>query len=169
MSAEDPVYVVFDGDNDGWAYRYMRGWKTNDRVDFEFKDAHDLDNMTGRAQNEQYVKRHLRPRMEASGCVLVMIGEKTRYQYRYIRWELELAIDLDLPIIGVNLSGSRTMDRDRCPPIIRDHCVIHISYKKAIIKFALAKWPAAYRRLSAEVRAQGWRYYDDRIYEALGL
>lgn len=41
-----PVYVAFDGDNDKWAYGFMKGWKTNDRVDFDFEDAHDLDEMT---------------------------------------------------------------------------------------------------------------------------
>lgn len=169
MAAGKPVYVVFDGDKDRWAYAYMRGWTTNNRVDFEFKDAHDLDNMTGRAQNEQYVKSHLKPRMEASGCILVMIGEKTRYQYRYIRWELELAIDLDLPIIGVNLNGKREIDPDLCPPIIRTHCVVHISYQKDIIKYALANWPAEYRRLDAVTRAQGPRFYYEWVYKDLGL
>ena len=47
-----PVYVAFDGDKDKWAYAFMKGWKTNERVDFDFEDAHDLDAMTGRAQSE---------------------------------------------------------------------------------------------------------------------
>ena len=54
-----PVYVVFDGDEDQWAYRFMKGWKANDNVDFDFEDAHDLDSMTARAQDEQYVKSRL--------------------------------------------------------------------------------------------------------------
>ena len=33
MSYKDPSYVIFDGDNDKWAYGYMKGWKQNDRVD----------------------------------------------------------------------------------------------------------------------------------------
>jgi hypothetical protein len=63
-----PVYVAFDGDKDKWAYAFMKGWKTNERVDFDFEDAHDLDAMTGRAQSEQYVKSMLKERMKAS-CV----------------------------------------------------------------------------------------------------
>ncbi|MFZ1895266.1 MAG: hypothetical protein WAU59_14485 [Rhodoplanes sp.] len=42
MSYKDPSYVIFDGDNDKWAYGYMKGLKQNDRVDFDFRDAHDL-------------------------------------------------------------------------------------------------------------------------------
>jgi hypothetical protein len=33
------TYVIFDGDNDRWAYAYMRGWKVNDRVEFDFRDC----------------------------------------------------------------------------------------------------------------------------------
>ena len=27
-----------------WAYSYMKGWKQNDNIDFNFYDAHDLNN-----------------------------------------------------------------------------------------------------------------------------
>jgi hypothetical protein len=60
------TYVIFDGDNDRWAYAYMRGWKVNDRVEFDFRDAHDLGAMTSRAQDEAYVKFELRKRMKGS-------------------------------------------------------------------------------------------------------
>ena len=36
------TYVAFDGDKDVWAYRFMRGWSANKRIDFELLDAHDL-------------------------------------------------------------------------------------------------------------------------------
>ena len=78
MSYKDQSYVIFDGDNDKWAYGYMKGWKQNDRVDFDFRDAHDLDSMTGRAQDEAYVKSNLRERMKRSKAVIVLIGEKTK-------------------------------------------------------------------------------------------
>jgi hypothetical protein len=34
------------GDKDQWAYRFMRGWKANEHIDFDFYDAHDLTAMT---------------------------------------------------------------------------------------------------------------------------
>ena len=40
------AYVVFDGDEDKWAYAYMNGWKTNRNINFTYENAHDLDNMT---------------------------------------------------------------------------------------------------------------------------
>ena len=121
-----PVYVAFDGDNDKWAYGFMKGWRTNDRVDFDFEDAHDLDDMTGRAQNEQYVKSRLKERMKNSDALVVIVGEKTKNLYRFVRWEIELALELGLPIVVTNLNERNQMDADLCPPILRAACAAHV-------------------------------------------
>lgn len=167
-SHKDPAYVVFDGDEDKWAYAFMKGWNANERVDFNFYNAHDLDNMTSRAQDEAYVKRNLKARMEKSSCVIVLVGEKTKNLYRFIRWEIELALSLGLPIIVANLNDSRAQD-DLCPPIIRDKCVVHVPFKAKAIKFALDNWPNEYRQMQDSERAKGWRNYSADQYKALGL
>jgi hypothetical protein len=162
MSYKDPAYVVFDGDNDKWAYAYMKGWKQNDRIDFDFRDAHDLDSMTGRAQGEAYVKSNLRERMKKSKAVIVLIGEKTKNLYKFVKWELELAIDLDLPIIAANLNKKNRQDYDRCPSIIRDNGrVVHIPYTMDAIKYALDHFPAEYSRMGWETKASAARYYSN--------
>lgn len=169
MSFKDPAYVVFDGDEDRWAYSFMRGWKVNDRVDFDFRDAHDIGSMTSRAQDEAYVKSQLRLRLAQSRSVIVLVGEKTKNLYKYVRWELELALELGLPIIVVNLNNQRQLDQDRCPAIIRNQCVVHIPFKLQAIRHALDHWPSEYRGLSASVRAQGARMYSDDQYRAWGI
>lgn len=169
MSYKDPTYVVFDGDEDKWAYGFMRGWKENDRIDFHFSDAHDLDNMTARAQGEAYVKGKLRDRMNQSSAVVVLVGEKTKNLYKFVRWELELALELALPIIVVNLNEKRRQDGALCPAIIRDKCAVHIPFKMKAIKNALDAWPSEFRGLSAADRQGGARYYSDEVYAGWGL
>ncbi|MGF7008924.1 TIR domain-containing protein, partial [Aminobacter sp. BE322] len=149
MSYKSPTYVIFDGDNDKWAYGYMKGWKANDRVEFDFRDAHDLDSMTGAAQNEAYVKSNLKKRMQAASSVLVLIGDKTRWLYKYVRWELELAIELDLPIIAVNLGGSRDIDEKLCPPIIRRHCIVRVRLESQGWAFRRRRLPPMATRIMA--------------------
>jgi hypothetical protein len=155
-----PIYVAFDGDKDKWAYAFMKGWKTNDRVDFDFEDAHDLDAMTSRAQNEAYVKANLKERMKKSDALVVIVGEGTKNLYKFVRWEIENAIDLGLPIIVTNLNNKTRMDPDLCPAILRDLSAAHIPFKKDAIKHALANWPGEWRRLSTQDKADGARYYD---------
>src|SRR4051794_17639313 len=85
MGHRDATYVIFDGDNDRGPYAFMRGWRASEHVDFDFRDAHELGTMTANAQNEQYVKRQLRARMEKSSAVVVLVGDKTKWLYKYVR------------------------------------------------------------------------------------
>lgn len=161
------TYTIFDGDNDKWAYGHMKGWAALPNVPFTFENAHDLDSMSARAQGEEYVKRNLKARMEQSTTVIVLIGDATKNLYKFVRWELELALDLGLPIIAVNLNGSRVQD-DLCPPIIRDECVVHVPFKLKPIKHALTHWPSEFHGMSRSDRAGGARHYSKDQYDAWG-
>lgn len=163
------AYVIFDGDNDKWAYAYMKGWHQNKNVNFSFEDSHDLDSMTGAAQNEAYVKSKLRERMKRSTAVVVLLGDATKNLYKYIRWELELALELKLPIIVANLNEKRSQDYDLCPAIIRDKCVVHVPFKLAAVKYALDNFPAEYARMNFESKSGGFRFYNDDHYRTLGV
>ena len=154
------AYVIFDGDNDKWAYAYMNGWKANKNIDFDYQDAHDLDNMTSRAQGEQYVKSKLRERMNKSTAVVVLVGEKTKNLYKYVRWELELALELGLPIIVANLNRKNRKDSNLCPAIIRDACAVHIPYTLEALKYAMQYWPSAFRGFDAAKKREGARHWD---------
>lgn len=166
MSYRNKTYVIFDGDEDMWAYRFMRGWKANENIDFNFFDAHDLKPLTDRAR-EDTVKGRLKERLGGTKQVIVLVGEKTKNLYRFVRWELETCIDLNIPIIAVNLNGLRSRDRDLCPPIIRDEYVVHIPFKLKIIQYALDNFPSEFHQRSQSDK--GPRLYSDSVYTKLGL
>jgi len=167
VSYRNKTYVIFDGDKDMWAYRYMKGWRALDTVDFNFYDAHDLNSpLTDRA-SEHTIKRRLRERLGSARQVIVVIGENTKNLYRFVRWELDLALELDLPIIAVNLNGKRRYDSKRCPPILRHEYVVHVSFKRAIMKYALDHFPA--ERARRATATDGPRYYLDKVYQEVGI
>jgi hypothetical protein len=149
-----------------WAFGYMKGWKSNENVEFNFHDAHDLNVLTALA-SEQSVKRKLRERFASSKQVIVLIGESTRHLYRFVRWEIDIALDLNLPIIAVNLGGKRTMDDNLCPPILKGQYVVHVPFKAKTIQYALDTFPSEHaRRGSAD---PGDRVYGSKVYRELGL
>ncbi|WP_160314104.1 TIR domain-containing protein [Stenotrophomonas maltophilia] len=136
MGYRDRTYVIFDGDKDMWAYAYMLGWVKNERMGFDFLDAHAIRPME-RAASEEYVKRILRERLSATRQAIVLVGESTKNLYKYVRWEIDSCLDMDIPIVVVNLNGKRVMDGDRCPPILRGTCSIHVPFSARAIEFAL--------------------------------
>ena len=167
MPYRNKTYVCFDGDHDIHYYYLMKAWTQNDGFSFNFFDAHDL-NVARDTSLRDSIRRQLRQRLSNSKVLVVLIGERTRYLYKFVRWEMEQALDLDIPIIAVNLNGQRLLDKDRCPPIIRNELVVHISFNPAILQHALEKWPDRYRELRRRSET-GHYQYPAGIYRRLGL
>jgi hypothetical protein len=166
MSYKNKTYVIFDGDNDMWAYAYMKGWKVNQKIDFNFYDAHDIKSITDSA-SEETIKRTLRERFSSAKQVIVVIGEHTKNLYRYVRWELEIALKLDMPIVAVNLNGMCEMDNEKCPPILKGEYVVHVPFNKDAIKFALDNFPSEFHNRKSD--AVGDRNYPKSVYKSLGI
>ncbi|MFV8357352.1 TIR domain-containing protein [Flavobacterium sp. XS1P32] len=168
MGYKNKTYIIFDGDNDKWAYARMKGWKALEHIDFDFENAHDEYTLTSNASNEDYIKGKLRKRFQNASQVIVLIGESTKNLYKYVRWELEVAQNLNIPIIAVNLNGDRKQNPNTCPPIIRDTYVVHIPYKMKIIKYALDSFTTEYKKRGSN-SSVGGRVYNESVYSSLGL
>ena len=166
MGYRNKTYVIFDADNDMWAYAYLKGWKSNENMSFDFHDAHDLNTITDNA-SEETVKRKLRERFSSAKQAVVLIGESTKNLFRFVRWEMETALNLEIPIIAVNLNGIREYDSNLCPPILKEQYVVHVAYKADIIKYALDSFPSEYARRDGS--AGGNRHYNADVYRKLGL
>ena len=167
MAYRNKVFISFDGDNDIHYYRLMRAWKQNDNTDFHFVDAHDI-NTARDSSLEATIKRRLRERLLNAKIFVSLIGAHTRYLHKFVRWELQQGLALNIPMIGVNLNGVRSQDPNRCPPIIRHALVVHISFNTSILQHALETWPTEYHNLST-TGVSGPRYYSDNVYRQLGL
>lgn len=166
MAYRNKTYICFDGDTDMKYYRLMTAWAENKNFTFDFYNAHDLNSARDSSQEES-IKRQLRIRFANSRVFIVLIGEKTRYLTKFVKWEMEVALRLNLPIIGVNLNGSKQKD-SHCPPSIREELAVFVPFGTRIVEYAMANWPtadAAYRKDGKT----GSYYYTVDTYKALGL
>jgi hypothetical protein len=168
MGHKNKTYIIFDGDNDKWAYARMKGWKALEHIDFDFENAHDEYTLNSNASNEEYIKGKLRKRFQNASQVIVLIGESTKNLYKYVRWELEVTQNMNIPIIAVNLNGDSKQNNNTCPPIIRDTYVVHVPFKMRIIKYALDNFPSEFNKRTTN-SSTGGRHYNDSVYSSLGL
>lgn len=166
MSYRNSTYIAFDGDNDMHYYRLMTAWAAHEGFDFDIKNAHDL-NYARDGSQEESIKRQLRERFAASKLFIVLIGNNTRYLRKFVQWEIETAVRLDLPIVAVNLNGSRGQD-PLCPPSLREALAIYVPFNEKIITFAMKNWPSDHQRHRI-AQSTGWYYYYDHFYKSLGL
>jgi hypothetical protein len=145
----------------------VHGWKKNIRVDFDFDDAHDLNNLR-EWSSEDTIKKKLRERLRQSSLMIVLVGAKTKNLFRFVRWEMEIALDLGIPIVATYLNTERAVNFDFCPPIIRDELVLHIPYKQAAIRWAVENWETQFWDLHNQ-NAIGSRILTNDLLNSLGL
>jgi hypothetical protein len=170
MSYKNKTYVAFDGDTDMAYYRIMQAWKSNDHVDFNFYDAHDI-NSARDTSAEESIKAQLRIRMENAKQMILLVGENTKYLRKFVPWEIELARKKDIPIIVVNLNNKKVYDDDLCPSAVKDWTyTINIPFKMKIIKYALDNFPDNYENRKNDSEYMSHKYhYKDSVYKELGL
>lgn len=166
MAYRNKTYICFDGDTDMKYYRLMQAWSANQRFSFDFYNAHDLNSARDTSEVES-IKRQLRVRFANSKLLVVLIGENTARLTRFVKWEMEVALRLDLPIIGVNLNGSRKRDA-LCPPTIRDELAVYVPFGMKIVEHAMANWPASHAKYKSEGKTD-YYHYTDATYMSLGL
>lgn len=167
MAYRNKTYVCFDADNGMHYYRLMTAWIENERIAFNFHNAHEINNLRD-GSSEETIKRKLRERLQNTKVLVVLIGEHTKNLYKFVRWEIEYAVEHDIPIIGVNLNGKKAMDDNLCPPILRDELAIHIPFGQKIMNYALNHWPASHEAYRKEGK-KGAYYYKDSVYSQLDV
>ncbi|NNU65103.1 TIR domain-containing protein [Rhizobium sp. WYCCWR 11152] len=166
MAYRNKTYICFDGDKDMKHYRLMTAWAENEKFSFDFHNAHDLNTARDSSQEES-IKKQLRERFANSKLLVVLIGDNTRYLTKFVKWEMEVALRLGLPIVGVNLNGNRSRD-DLCPPTIRDELAVYVPFGVKIVEHAMANWPASHATFKAEGKTGNY-HYTEQTYKNLGL
>lgn len=138
-------------------YRLMTAWKENEHIDFNFANCQLSQEIN--SENEVYIKSKCRERIGLAGTFAVLIGDDTKSKHKYVRWEMEVALEKGCRIIGINLDGSRTYNANTCPPIINDVGAIFVPFSAKIVAHALNNF--------AKKDSKNW-YYGDDVYRQLG-
>ena len=164
MPYRNKTYVAFDADTDILYYRLMQAWKAHPNIPFNFYNAHEANAIREWSQEESK-KRQLKERMINSKFFILLVGEKTKYLYKYVKWEIELAIEMDIPIVCANINGLRKMDQSLCPTVLRDKLVLHVSYGLKPIKKSMDVWTPKHITELENKNEIGPRILTDEVYK----
>jgi hypothetical protein len=135
----------------------MQAWKENVHIDFNFTDCQLTTEIN--SDNEAYIKSKCRERINMSGTLAVLIGDDTRSKHKYVRWEMEVAIEKKCRIIGINLDGARAVVAATCPPIIKNIGAMFVPYSPKIVAYALENYV---------MKSSNDYHYKDEVYKQLG-
>lgn len=169
MSYRNKTYVAFASE-DIHCYRLMEAWRENEHIDFNFYDAHDLFISRDDSLRET-IKRNLRSRMQSAKQV-VLIGSSDGRQkggdgYSFLAHEIDLILELKLPLVIANVGGSRSVLRSLIPePIIAaNHYSVSVAFQPSAIRFALDNYVNSFN----EGGRSGLHFYNDEVYQKLRI
>ncbi|RFA18178.1 TIR domain-containing protein [Subtercola boreus] len=169
MSYRNKTYVAFASE-DIKSYRLMEAWRENKNIDFDFFDAHDLF-VARDTSTPETIKRNLRERMKNAKQV-VLLGSpnaKTKGEdgVSFLAYELQIAIELNLPVVVAHLDGSRSGNSANYPAPLEaaDYYAMSVSFQPTIIKYALDNYAAGYPASTTT----GEHIYKSSTYTSLGL
>jgi len=135
----------------------MQAWKAHEHIDFNFTDCQLGSEIN--SENEAYIKDKCRERINMAGTFAVLIGKDTRSKHKYVRWEMEVAVEKKCRIIGVNIDGSRRVVDATCPPIIKNIGAIFVPFSPKIVAYAMENY---------EMHPNDDYHYKDEVYSQLG-
>lgn len=135
----------------------MLAWKEHEHIDFNFTNCQLSQEIN--SQDEAYIKRKCRERIDMAGTFAVLIGDDTRSKHMYVRWEMEVAIEKECRIIGINIDKSRSVVDATCPSVIRNKGAVFVPFSPKIVAYALENWT---------MRADDDWHYNQVVYEKLG-
>ena len=153
MSFQEKIFVAFDGVNDQEVYQELIKMKQSDNTPFMFYSALDLHKRLDK-DSDEVLKAKIYHLMQESKVCLVIVGKTTKTFRRFIKWQIERAIETNMPIIMLNPNYIRSVDFDRCPSLMKKNLALHIAMQDKIIEYALLNFPTSYNKyLQEEVKA----------------
>lgn len=96
----------------------MEAWRDNDKIDFDFYDAHDL-YISNDTSKPETIKKNLRERMK-NAKQIVFLGSGTGRKKgsdgtSFFAHKVKVTIEFNLPVVVANLDGDRNIDRNVIP------------------------------------------------------
>jgi hypothetical protein len=169
MSYRNKTYVAFASE-DITSYRLMEAWRENKNIDFDFYDAHDLF-VARDTSTPETIKRNLRERMKNAKQIVLLGSPNAKKKggdgVSFLAYEVQIAVELGLPIVVAHLDRSRGGNSANYPqPLVNaSYHTMSVSFQVAIIKYALDKYAATFSSSSES----GERIYKASVYTSLGL
>ena len=121
----------------------MCAWKAHEHIDFDFADFQ-LDEASN-SENPSYIKSVCRSKIRRSDTFVLLIGMDTWQKTVFVKGEVEVAIEKECRLIGVNLNNCRFKDA-LCPGFFANKGAIFAPFSSRILARALT-WNARLREI----------------------
>ncbi|MEP9374059.1 TIR domain-containing protein [Mesorhizobium sp. KR1-2] len=182
MAYRNGTYIAFhaEGNPDPTAsdikyYRALMMWHANDKIEFKLVNSHEKVAAVRDTSQAATIKRSLRARLDNSKNMVLIIGQRTRFDMDFVPYEIAYAVDTcRIPIIatypGQSVIRVPNALRSLWPEALRTRIdngaasVIHIPFNQKAIQDAIGQFSHNNLPLGG-----GLGFYNDDAYRSFGL
>ncbi len=182
MAYRNGTYIAFhaEGNTDPTAsdirfYRMLKAWHAHDGVEFRFVNSHEKVGVVRDTSQAATIKRSLRLRLDNSKNMVLIIGQRTRFDIDFVPYEITYAVDVcGIPIIatypGQGIIRQPSALSSLWPAALSSRItsgtasVIHIPFNRNAIDDAIEQF--SHNKLPA---GGGLGIYNDAAYKTFGL
>jgi hypothetical protein len=174
LAYRNKTYIAFDGEADLRSYNMMCAWKSNENIDFDFYNAHDLNTALDSSDPETIIAR-LRERLANTKQAIVLVGDttcaKAARPKSFLHYEVEAIRRRGIPVVFANLNGVRIVQSQKLPAgLDSNYFTVSVSWQPKIIKYALDNYIDEFVKNETNGRAiTVARLYPASVYTGLGL
>ncbi|MDB5678385.1 TIR domain-containing protein [Sphingomonas bacterium] len=182
MAYRNGTYVAFhaEGSSDPTAsdikyYRMMLAWHANDGSSFSFYNSHDKVAAVRDSSVDETIKRSLRERLDNSKNMVLIVGQRTRFDTDFVPYEINYAAGTcGIPIIaaypGQGIIRNPSALSSLWPKALADRIangtasVIHVPFHQKTIENAIGQF--SHNQLPS---GGGTGIYSDSAYRSFGF
>lgn len=182
MAYRNGTYIAFhaEGSSDPTAsdlryYRLLKAWHENDAIEFKFVNSHEKVAAVRDTSQAETIKRSLRARLDSSKNMVLIIGNRTRFDTDFVPYEIAYAVDTcRIPIIAAYPGYEVIRDPQALsslwPTALTTRInngtasVIHVPFKQIVIDDAIGQF--SHNRLP---NGGGMTIYNEGAYRSWGL
>lgn len=158
MAYRNGTYIAFhaEGSSDPTVsdikyYRMMKAWHEHDAVEFCFVNSHEKVSAVRDGSQMATIKRSLRERLDNSKNMILIVGERTKFDTDFVPYEIAYAVDTcRIPLIVTYVGYDQILHpsghRDRWPKALADRIdnqtvnAIHVPFKRVLIDDAMNRY-----------------------------
>lgn len=159
MSYRNKIYVAFHygkkgdvKDGEKSFYHTFEMWRDHKNINFNFFDAHDLNNIKETSSDATIIAR-LQERLRDTKMMILLVGDQTRNR-KWVKWELDQAKKRNIPLIVIETDKTqKEYNSYRMPQEVMDYRFAFSFFNLDSIKNAIDSW------YSNHSSAENGKYY----------
>ena len=165
MGYKGKIYVAFNALNDMNMYKALEAFEQEDGSKFNFYNGAQFANLLDK-ENDDVLKNKIQKNMDGSDLVVVLLSKTLKSMRRFSKWQVEYAINKQMPIIALNNNALRGVDYDIMPTILKNHLCLIVPNDPKALELACYNWPNSAKEHYQNNDKTPYRY-DYEVYKEL--